>query len=108
VKGTAATVALIVFGWALVTAADARHDAKPAQVAYQVVTVTAPVQDVGPVETPYADSLTDVEEAERQGGCLWEWMREQQVEFTLESVVAAGYWTDTLGGACYLIGEDDE
>jgi hypothetical protein len=60
------------------------------------------------VETPYADSLVDVDEAERQGACLWEWMREQDVELTLESVLAAGYWTDTLGGACYLIGEDDE
>jgi hypothetical protein len=60
------------------------------------------------VETPYADSLMDVDEAERQGACLWEWMRGQDVELTLESVLAAGYWTDTLGGACYLIGEDDE
>jgi hypothetical protein len=60
------------------------------------------------VETPYADSLVDVDEAERQGACLWEWMRGQDVELTLESVLAAGYWTDTLGGACYLIGEDDE
>jgi hypothetical protein len=60
------------------------------------------------VETPYADSLVDVDEAERQGACLWEWMRGQEVELTLESVLAAGYWTDTLGGACYLIGEDDE
>jgi hypothetical protein len=59
------------------------------------------------VETPYADSLVDVDEAERQGACLWEWMRGQEVELTLESVLAAGYWTDTLGGACYLIGEDD-
>jgi hypothetical protein len=59
-------------------------------------------------ETPYADSMVDVVEAERQGECLWVWMREQQVELTLESVLAAGYWTDALGGACYLIGEDDE
>jgi hypothetical protein len=59
-------------------------------------------------ETPYADSLVDVDEAERQGACLWEWMRGQEVELTLESVLAAGYWTDTLGGACYLIGEEDE
>ena len=58
--------------------------------------------------TPYADSLTDVEEAERQGACLWEWMRQQGVEFTLDSVMAAGYWTDVQGGACLLIGEDDE
>jgi hypothetical protein len=74
----------------------------------QVPVETTMAVHVDSVETPYADSLADVDEAERQGACLWEWMREQQVEFTLESVVAAGYWTDTLGGACYLIGEDDE
>ena len=68
-------------------------------------TMALHVEDYG---TPYADSLVDVDEAERQGACLWEWMQNQQVELTLESVLAAGYWTDTLGGACYLIGEDDE
>ena len=60
------------------------------------------------VPTPVLDSYTDVDEAERQGLCLWEWMKEQGVEFTLNSVLAAGYWTDELGGACHLIGEDDE
>lgn len=63
---------------------------------------------MGKLDTPLLDSITDVDEAERQGECLWVWMRDQQVELTLESVLAAGYWTDTLGGACYLIGEDDE
>ena len=78
-----------------------------------------PVQEPVPVEptfavhqndvpTPVLDSYTDVDEAERQGLCLWEWMKEQGVEFTLNSVLAAGYWTDELGGACHLIGEDDE
>jgi hypothetical protein len=64
--------------------------------------------DVGSWETPYADSMVDVDEAERQGECLWHWMQREGVEFTLESVLAAGYWTEALGGACYLIGEDDE
>lgn len=63
---------------------------------------------MGKLDTPLLDSITDVDEAERQGECLWVWMRDQQVELTLESVLAAGYWTDTLGGACYLIGDDDE
>jgi hypothetical protein len=52
--------------------------------------------------------MIDVDEAERQGECLWHWMQREGVEFTLESVLAAGYWTEALGGACYLIGEDDE
>lgn len=77
---------------------------QPAEVPVAVVWAV----DVAPAGTPVADSMVDVVEAERQGECLWVWMREQQVEFTLESVMAAGYWTDALGGACYLIGEDDE
>jgi hypothetical protein len=78
----------------------------PADVSVETL-IALHVEEVE-VETPYADSLVDVDEAERQGACLWEWMRGQEVELTLESVLAAGYWTDTLGGACYLIGEDDE
>lgn len=73
------------------------------EVVVREVTVEPP-----PVDTPIADSLVDVDEAERQGECLWWWMKEQGVEFTLNSVLAAGYWTDELGGACHLIGEDDE
>ncbi|HEY7824497.1 MAG TPA: hypothetical protein VIG24_16770 [Acidimicrobiia bacterium] len=60
------------------------------------------------VGTPVLDSFTDVEEAERQGMCLWEWMRERELEITLESVMVAGEWTDLNGGACLLIGEDDD
>jgi hypothetical protein len=76
----------------------------PAEVPVETV-VALHVDELG---TPYADSLTDVDEAERQGACLWAWMNEQGVEFTLDSVMAAGYWTDVQGGACLLIGEDDE
>ena len=75
----------------------------PAEVPVDTV-VALHVEDT---ETPIANSRIDVDEAERQGACLWEWMKEQGVEFTLNSVFAAGYWTDELGGACHLIGEDD-
>lgn len=78
----------------------------PAEV--PVETVVALHVEEAEVQTPIADSRIDVDEAERQGECLWEWMKEQGVEFTLNSVLAAGYWTDELGGACHLIGEDDE
>ena len=76
----------------------------PAEVPVETVVAL----HVGDTETPIADSRIDVDEAERQGECLWQWMRQQGVEFTLNSVLAAGYWTDELGGACHLIGEDDE
>jgi hypothetical protein len=76
----------------------------PAEVPVETV-VALHVEET---ETPIADSQIDVDEAERQGECLWHWMEQQGVEFTLNSVLAAGYWTDELGGACHLIGEDDE
>ncbi|HEY7821266.1 MAG TPA: hypothetical protein VIG24_00435, partial [Acidimicrobiia bacterium] len=58
------------------------------------------------VGTPVLDSFTDVEEAERQGLCLWQWMKAEGLEMTLKSVLVAGEWTDLNGGACLLIGED--
>jgi hypothetical protein len=85
----------------------------PAEVPVDTAMAEVPVDavmavEIGPWETPYADSMIDVDESERQGECLWHWMKAEGVEFTLESVLAAGYWTEALGGACYLIGEDDE
>ena len=85
----------------------------PAEVPVDTVMAEVPVDavmavEIGPWKTPYADSMIDVDESERQGECLWHWMKAEGVEFTLESVLAAGYWTEALGGACYLIGEDDE
>lgn len=99
----AAAVGVSVFGWALLAAAEARHVEPEVRTVMLVQTVMVEPE---PAETPFADSVTDVAEAERQGACLWVWMREQDVELTLQSVLAAGYWTDELGGACLLIGED--
>ena len=58
------------------------------------------------VETPYADSLIDWDEQDRQNDCLWEFLQASGVDLTLQSVIAAGDWTDALGGACAAIGED--
>jgi hypothetical protein len=60
------------------------------------------------VETPYADSFIDWDEQDRQNDCLWEFLQASGVDLTLQSVLAAGEWTDALGGACAAIGEDDE
>jgi hypothetical protein len=112
VKPVVAVVALAAFGWALVTAADARHEAKPPL--YETVVVTqvrserSEWEDALEVETPLADALVDWVEVERQTDCLWEFMSQAGVELTLEVVLAAGTWTDALGGACLVIGEDDE
>lgn len=81
----------------------------------QVETVTETV--VRPVEmpdmagrtaTPILDSLIDWDEMDRQNDCLWQFLQQHDVELTLESVWAAGEWTDALGGACLVIGDDDE
>jgi hypothetical protein len=61
-----------------------------------------------PVATPHADSLIDWDEQDRQNDCLWEFLQASGVDLTLQSVLAAGEWTDALGGACAAIGEDDE
>ena len=102
----------LAFGWALVTAADARHDAKPP--VYETVVVTQTQHEPTEwekaleVSTPIADSLVDWQELERQTDCLWELLQDTGVEITLDVVLAAGTWTDALGGACFVIGEDDE
>ena len=59
-----------------------------------------------PFDTPYADSLIDWDEQDRQNDCLWEFLQASGVELTLQTVIAAGDWTDALGGACEAIGED--
>jgi hypothetical protein len=108
VRLAAWTVALVTFGWALVTAADARHEAKPSQVAFQVVPVTVQPDDVGELGTPFADALVDWGQVDADSECLWELLRREHVELTFENVWAAGVWTDALGGACLVIGEDDD
>ena len=98
--------ALMAFGWALVTAADARHEAKPDNV--RVVVVEVEPERV-PEPTPFADSLVDFDALERETDCLWVILQEQfGWDITMERVTAAALWTHELGGACHLIGEDDE
>ena len=105
---------LIVFGALLVGAADARHDAIEPTVVFQTLMRDSaePLEDVRAVETPVIDGMffTDEDwvEIDRQSDCLWEFLRTSGVEITLQTVMAAGTWTDALGGACRVIGEDDE
>ena len=81
------------------------------QVVERVVEVERTWADMAEIETPVIDSLfltdAEIEEIERQSDCLFDWLTEQVGwDITLERVLAAGYWTDALGGACYLMGED--
>jgi hypothetical protein len=108
VRPVAVTVALIGFGWAVVTAADARHQPPEARTYTQVFVQTVEPEQEDHFATPYADSLIDWVEHDRQTDCLWTLLERSGVELTLDVVMAAGIWSDALGGACLMIGEDDE
>jgi hypothetical protein len=110
VRIVGAVAGLMAFGWALVVSADARHEAKPVvyETVVQLVEAERTWVEALEVPTPIADSLLDMDEVERQTDCLWEFMQAAGVEITLQTVMAAGTWTDALGGACLVIGEDDE
>jgi hypothetical protein len=84
--------------------------ASPGTVVTETVVRLTPLPNMaGDPGTPIADSLVDWDDFDRQSDCLFEWLQGQVGwEITLERVLAAGYWTDALGGACLLIGEDDE
>jgi hypothetical protein len=72
VKPVALTVGLMAFGWALVSSADARHEAIPTEVAFQVMTVQVQPEEPEEVETPLADALVDWVQVEADSECLWE------------------------------------
>ena len=115
VRQLAALIGTLAFGWALVTAADARNQGS-VQIAYETVVreiyVSPTFEDAMLIETPAIDSLISDDEwgeLDRQADCLYDFLREHVgYEITLDAVVAAGYWTDVLGGACAVIGGDDE
>jgi hypothetical protein len=100
-----AVIGLVLFGWALLAAAESRIE--PVTVPQPQVIIRT-VEVTPETETPFADSLIDWDEQERQSDCLWTFMQDSELELTLEMVWAAGEVADALGGACYLIGEDDE
>jgi hypothetical protein len=100
----AAVIGLIVFGWALLASAESRQE--PVTVSQPDVIVRTVVVEPETV-TPFADSLIDWDEQERQSDCLWTFMQDSELELSLEMVWAAGEVADALGGACYLIGEDE-
>lgn len=69
------------------------------------------VREVEPewVETPILDSFVeDWDEWDRQSDCLFEYLQQHVGwDITLERVFAAAEWTDSIGGACLVIGVDD-
>ena len=61
-----------------------------------------------PAATSRVDSKIDWDEVERQSDCLWKFIQQNDIEITLENVLTLGDYSDMMGGACLLIGEDDE
>ena len=113
-KRFVAVVGLIGWSWALVASADARHAANLEATRYEVIVreVRPSWDDALAWETPLIDSMftdDDWTEMDRQSDCLFEFLKDEfGHEITMNRVLAAGYWTDELGGACAVIGEDDE
>jgi hypothetical protein len=105
VRLAAVTVGLVAFGWALVAAAESRQPDPDVQVVIVEREVVVKVEPE-PV-TPFADSLVDWDEVARQDDCLWRFMQDHNLELTFDMVWAANEVTDALGGACFVIGEDD-
>ena len=94
--------------WAAVGGTVAWHMLPPdSQVHYQTVIQQAPPVERIPSDTPYADSLVDFDEVERDTDCLWVILREQfGWDITMERVTAAALWTYELGGACAVLEGD--
>ena len=101
------------FGAAVVATAAAAAWPEPEHHVEVIERQVSPTwQELEAVETPVIDSLMNdgwLEESERQSDCLFEYLQAHVGwEITLERVVAAGLWTDSLGGACKVIGVDNE
>jgi hypothetical protein len=74
-------------------------------VHYETVVREEPRQER--VDTPILDSLLteeDWERIDRESDCLFEFLQlHVGWDITLDAVLAGGYWTDTLGGACLVM-----
>jgi hypothetical protein len=80
------------------------------QTDYQTFVRTVEVQAEREPFEPRPEGLTDAEwsQYERQAGCQWTLMRDRDMPITFENVVAVDIWAEHHGGACAMIGEDDE
>ena len=107
-KRLAAAIALsALYGWALVAAAESRYLPPEPEHIIQVVYRDTPPEPEREYEEPERDSRDediDWDELDRQSDCLFEFLRlHLGWEITLEAVLAAGDWTDVLGGPCTVM-----
>jgi hypothetical protein len=81
------------------------------EVIFETATETMVVyveKEFNSTPTPVIDSMIDWDEVDRQNDCLWLYLKELGWDITLENVMLVGDWADANGGACLLIGEDNE
>jgi hypothetical protein len=107
-KLVAFVLGMTVFGWALVAAAESRQPGVEREV--RMIVIEREVEAAVELDdaTSFTDSLIDWDEVDRQDDCLWRFMQDHNLELTFDMVWAASEVTDALGGACFVIGEDDE
>ena len=72
-----------------------------------VVTETVRVQ-VEWEPTPYADSLVDWDRQAAEEECLWLLLKAGGWDITYKNVVTLSDWAALNGGACGMLGEDDD
>ena len=79
---------------------------------YEVIVVREPALKQEPADTPTLDSLMtdeDWERIDRESDCLFDYLQlHVGWDITLDAVLAAGYWTDVLGGPCTVMEELDD
>ena len=111
------TVAVAVVSLAVGVAVGVAFGPTRTQTEYQTVVQQTVMPAMGSAvtweeaqawQTPISDSLVDWEQVERETDCLWEFLQDHfGRDITLDRVLAAGYWTGELGGACALTGDTD-
>lgn len=79
------------------------------EVIYEVIVVREPALKQEPADTPTIDSLMtdeDWERIDRESDCLFDYLQlHVGWDITLDAVLAAGYWTDVLGGPCTVMAD---
>jgi len=96
----------VTAGWTLATV---MQDEPVAQTDHQVIVRTVEVEVEVEVEPePAAEVSLSADEYERETECLWEFMQKHDLEMSPGMVLAATESTRMFGGACYLMGDDDE
>jgi hypothetical protein len=102
------TVGIVVGGMLAPTRTAVEYETVVKQVPLPTMGTAPTWQEALDWETPVADSLVDLDEVDRQTECLWVFLTDHfGNDLTMDRVLAAGAWVDSIGGACAVIGQDD-